>query len=133
MADICGDNRFEVIARAKEHLLNSTNIYTSEDEMKVLDSFLFRCWQKGWLRQYDETATDKSMTKQEQIAYAKGYKEATDKADEWIRSQTDLDVPIPTNEKGEILTEEYIKSLEAAKDELEKVINEFKKFMEDNQ
>lgn len=131
MADICGDNRFEVIARAKEHLLNSTNIHTSEDEMKVLDSFLFRCWQKGWLRQYDETATDKSMTKQEQIAYAKGYKEATENAAEWIRSQTDLDIPMPTNEKGEIIAEEYIKSLEAAKDELEKVINEFKKFMED--
>lgn len=131
MADICGDNRFKVIARAKEHLLNSTNIHTSEDEMKVLDSFLFRCWQKGWLRQYDETATDGSMTKQEQIAYAKGYKEATENAAEWIRSQTDLDIPMPTNEKGEIIVKEYIKSLEAAKDELEKVINEFKKFMED--
>ena len=71
------------------------------------------------------------MTTQEQIAYAKGYKEATDNAAEWIRSQTDLDIPMPTNEKGEIISEEYIKSLEAAKDELEKVINEFKKFMED--
>lgn len=70
------------------------------------------------------------MTKQEQIAYAKGYQKATDKAAEWIRSQTDLDIPMPTNEKGEIIAEEYIKSLEAAKDELEKVINEFKEFME---
>lgn len=69
------------------------------------------------------------MTKQEQIAYAKGYQEATDKAAEWIRSQTDLDIPMPTNEKGKIIAEEYIKSLEAAKDELEKVINEFKEFM----
>lgn len=71
------------------------------------------------------------MTKKEQIDYAKGYQEATDKAAEWIRFQTDLDIPMPTNEKGEIIVEEYIKSLEAAKDELEKVINEFKKFMED--
>lgn len=71
------------------------------------------------------------MTKQEQIAYAKGYKEATENAAEWIRSQTDLDIPMPTNEKGEINVEEYIKSLKAAKDELEKVINELKKFMED--
>lgn len=70
------------------------------------------------------------MTKQEQIAYAKGYQEATENAAEWIRSQTDLDIPMPTNEKGEIIVEEYIKSLEAAKDELEKVINEFKEFME---
>ena len=55
---VCGDNRFEVIAKAKQHLLDSTNIHTSEGEMKELDSFLFRCWQMGWLKQYDETATD---------------------------------------------------------------------------
>lgn len=56
--EVCGDNRFEVIAKAKQHLLDSTNIHTSEDEMKALDSFLFRCWQMGWLKQYDDTATD---------------------------------------------------------------------------
>ena len=58
MGGICGDNRFEVIAKAKQHLLDSTNIHTSEGEMKELDSFLFRCWQMGWLKQYDETATE---------------------------------------------------------------------------
>ncbi len=51
--EICGDNRFEIIAKAKEHLLEATNIDTSEDEMKVLDTFLFRCWQMGWLDRYD--------------------------------------------------------------------------------
>lgn len=51
---VCCDNRFEVIAKAKEDLLNSTNIHTSEEEMKALDSFLFRCWQMGWLTKYDE-------------------------------------------------------------------------------
>ena len=51
--DICGDNRFEIIAKAKEHLLDATNIDTSEDEMKVLDNFLYRCWQMGWLDRYD--------------------------------------------------------------------------------
>lgn len=51
--DMCGDNRFEIIARAKKHLLDATNIDTSEDEMKVLDDFLFRCWQMGWLDKYD--------------------------------------------------------------------------------
>lgn len=57
MADImCNDNRFEVIGRAKEHLLEATNIDTSPDEMKVLDSFLFRCWQMGWLDRYDDKA-----------------------------------------------------------------------------
>ena len=52
--DVCCDNRFEVISKAKEDLLNSTNIHTSEEEMKALDSFLFRCWQMGWLTKYDE-------------------------------------------------------------------------------
>ena len=54
MIEMCGDNRFEVIARAKEHLLDATNIETSEEEMTVLDNFLFRCWQMGWLDKYDE-------------------------------------------------------------------------------
>lgn len=52
--DICGDNRFEIIDKAKEDLIRSTNIESSEDEMKVLDNFLFRCWQMGWLDRYEE-------------------------------------------------------------------------------
>ena len=58
MNEICGDNRFEIIAKAKEHLLDATNIDTSEDEMKVLDDFLFRCWQMGWLDRYYEPKTE---------------------------------------------------------------------------
>ena len=54
-AEVCGDNRFEIIEKAKTALLESTNIDTSKDEMKVLDSFLFRCWQMGWLDKYDDT------------------------------------------------------------------------------
>ena len=54
MGTICGDNRFEIIKKAKEELLFSTNIDTAEDEMKVIDSFLFRCWQMGWLERYDK-------------------------------------------------------------------------------
>lgn len=50
---ILDDNRLEIIERAKEALLKSTNIETSEDEMKVLDNFLFRCWQMGWLKKYE--------------------------------------------------------------------------------
>ena len=55
--DICGDNRFEIIERAKKHLLDATNINTSADEMKVLDDFLYRCWQMGWLDRYDTADT----------------------------------------------------------------------------
>lgn len=51
---VCGDNRFEIIAKAKAHILESTNIDSSPEEMKVLDNFLFRCWQMGWLDKYDK-------------------------------------------------------------------------------
>jgi hypothetical protein len=49
----CGDNRFEIIQRAKDDLIHGTNIEGSQDEMMVLDSFLFRAWQMGWLDKYE--------------------------------------------------------------------------------
>ena len=55
----CGDNRFEVIEKAKKHLLSSTNIESRKEEMKVLDNFLFRCWQMGWLKQYEDAEEKK--------------------------------------------------------------------------
>ena len=58
MADCCGDNRFIIIKKAKKDLLDKTNIKSSPEEMKVLDDFLFRCWQMGWLNQYKEYVTD---------------------------------------------------------------------------
>ena len=51
--DVCSDNRFELIAKARDALLESTNIEDSPDEMAVLDSILFRCWQMGWLDRLD--------------------------------------------------------------------------------
>lgn len=54
MGEICRDNRFETIKKAKKHLIEATNIETSPDEMKVLDNFLYRCWQMGWLKEYEE-------------------------------------------------------------------------------
>ena len=62
MNEMCVDNRFEMISKAKNDLIKSTNIETAADEMKVLDSFLYRCWQMGWLDQYD-------TSKQEREAY----------------------------------------------------------------
>lgn len=41
MGEVCGDNRFEIIQRAKDDLINSTNIKTSLKEMEVLDNFYF--------------------------------------------------------------------------------------------
>ena len=49
----CGDNRFELIDKAKRDIIAKTNIESSPDEMKVLGSFLFRAWQMGWLGKYD--------------------------------------------------------------------------------
>ena len=54
MNEICGDNRFKIIEKAKAHLLDATNIDTSPKEMEVLDDFLYRCWQMGWIDRYDE-------------------------------------------------------------------------------
>lgn len=43
-AEICGDNRFLVIERAKTDLFESTNIKMAPKEVEVIDSILFRCW-----------------------------------------------------------------------------------------
>ena len=56
----CGDNRFKAIARAKEYLFQATNIAEDKKELEVLDSFLLRCWQMGWLKQYED-AEDKKL------------------------------------------------------------------------
>lgn len=47
MGDICGDNRFHVIKKAKELLVEQTNIESNLSEMAVIDNILFRCWQMG--------------------------------------------------------------------------------------
>lgn len=55
MNEFCNDNRFEIIAKAKRHLLEATNIDSRPEEMAVIDSILFRCWQMGWLNNYEPT------------------------------------------------------------------------------
>lgn len=59
---ICGDDRFEIIDEAKRQLLKYTNIETSPDEMKVIDTFLFRCWQMGWLNGINKRLTEEEPT-----------------------------------------------------------------------
>lgn len=63
MSDIFGDNRDIIIAKAKDTILNYTNIEDSPDEMKVLDSFLFRCWQMGWLNSYTDGSLEAEIEK----------------------------------------------------------------------
>lgn len=54
MSDICTDNRFEVIERYKQKLIEATNIEQSPKEMEVLDTLLFRFWQMGWLERKED-------------------------------------------------------------------------------
>ena len=53
MSDTCDDNRFDLIEKYKKNLIEATNIETSTEEMKVLDSILFRFWQMGWLEKLE--------------------------------------------------------------------------------
>jgi DNA-directed RNA polymerase subunit M/transcription elongation factor TFIIS len=41
--EVCSDNRFEIIEKVKNHLIESTNI--TQKELEVVDSILFRLWQ----------------------------------------------------------------------------------------
>lgn len=55
MCDTCGDNRFELIEKYKQKLLDATNIGDSPEEMAVIDNILFRFWQMGWLNLATDT------------------------------------------------------------------------------
>ena len=50
MCDTCGDNRFKLIEKYKQKLIDATNIEDSPEEMAVIDDILFRFWQMGWLK-----------------------------------------------------------------------------------
>lgn len=52
--EMCSDNRFQLIEKYKKHLIEHTNIETAKDEVAVLDSLLFRCWQMGWLDKLED-------------------------------------------------------------------------------
>ena len=54
MNSYCVDNRFAIIKLAKEDLIKSTNIESDKEEMKVIDNILYRCWQMGWLKKYED-------------------------------------------------------------------------------
>ena len=61
MADVCGDNRFELIKKYRNKLIEATNIEDSPEEMKVLNDILFRFWQMDWLDKLEMTSfIDKS-------------------------------------------------------------------------
>lgn len=55
--DVIPDGRFDIIERAKKDLFEKTNIIASIEVRSIpeqyVDNFLFRCWQMGWLKQYE--------------------------------------------------------------------------------
>lgn len=53
MAELCTDNRFDLIEKYKKKLIEATNIETSTEEMNVLDNILFRFWQMGLLEKLE--------------------------------------------------------------------------------
>ena len=55
MADYCDDNRFELINKYKQKLIDGTNIETAQDEMAVINDILFRFWQMGWLDKLEQS------------------------------------------------------------------------------
>ena len=57
-AELCTDNRYEMIGKYKKALIESTNIEDSSEEMKVIDNVLFRFWQMGWLEKLETTDVD---------------------------------------------------------------------------
>lgn len=54
MSNMIDDNRFVLIEKYKQRLIEGTNISDRQEEMAVLDSILFRFWQMGWLDKLEE-------------------------------------------------------------------------------
>lgn len=48
-SEVCGDNRFELVAKYRAKLIDGTNIEDRPEEMDVIDNVLFRFWQMGLL------------------------------------------------------------------------------------
>jgi len=73
MADLCDDGRFELIEKYKLMLMESTNISDSEDELKVLDTILFRFWQMGWLDKLEQQTAQQWIPCSEMEPKESGY------------------------------------------------------------
>lgn len=83
---ICGDNRFEIIEKAKQAILEETNIKDDKAQMAELDSFLFRCWQMGWLKKYEEEESNegKALLYAVEKTTERTKREMIEKAAKWL-------------------------------------------------
>lgn len=69
MSELCTDNRFELIEKYKQKLIDATNIEMAPDEMAVIDNILFRFWQMGWLDKLDADAVPVKHGVWEKVKY----------------------------------------------------------------
>ena len=63
MNEVCSDNRFELIEKYKNKLIEATNIEDDADDMKAIDSILFRFWQMGWLDKLELMPCEEAISK----------------------------------------------------------------------
>lgn len=92
MNAVCGDNRFEIIAKVKEHLVKATNIEMQPEELKYVDNVLFRLWQLGYfdsvekISRLEEQVEDLKSDHEHNLGLMKGLNEKIaelNKANEW--------------------------------------------------
>lgn len=67
MGEHCDDNRFKLIEKYKNRLIEATNIEQRPDEMAVIDSVLFRFWQMDWLDKLEQP--DRNIARIEKEAF----------------------------------------------------------------
>lgn len=113
MANTCGDDRFELIAMAREKLINGTNISDRPYEMDALDSILFRCWQMGWLDQLRDGAP---MTDTEKEALERRIDELCAENEQLRQQNAKLDELLPENERW--FSFDVVRSLNDERDQL---------------
>lgn len=59
--EVCTDGRFELIEKYKNQLFEGTNIEECKQDMKAIDSILFRFWQMGWLDILEKRGSKKEV------------------------------------------------------------------------
>ena len=77
MGEICTDDRFELIQKYKEKLIQGTNIETAKEEMNVIDNILFRFWQMGWLEALEKQIPKKPIINERKIQCINGHNQPT--------------------------------------------------------
>lgn len=106
---ICGDNRFEIIEKAKQAILEETNIKDEKAQMAELDSFLYRCWQMGWLKKYENDNEGQALLYAVEKTAERTKREVIEKAVSWIKHHLHL---YAANISYPKLVEDFTKAME---------------------